>query len=802
MEFIFEEALEADQDTYRDAIGGKALGLLSIPRAWRPPFFVVPASVYRGWRTSKRPQKVLTIIAERIAEHASDWSAEWSRGIILRSSAGNEGLNDRGSWSSYKLPADYNARNIKDALAQVFEQFKAENSSAEISLVIQPLVDADVEGHISNERRVSKTVNQWQVEYAKPNNNSSRFNSQRSKSPSKGSPIICDNHQKLIEKFRGVGKWCTELKRGPAHIEFAVDGKTIWLLQMDFEDEAPDDGVDPNEVIRQPDFQTADPLKGEALLKKFDPSGPNTGWSKLDNTTSLRNLKKGVFPDIFFVTGDIVRSVAENPTQLKQEIHQVTLGRAVCRTDCISEKVMKLNLPRTPTVNADDAYELMVSTLTKLEGFGALPSEICFIVHRFIPATSAAWALASPLSQLVFIDALWGVPDGLQYLPHDSFQYDVKRKAISSDIPGYKPAFIQEKEDGSWEEIKVRRKLARHKCLTKASIEEVARATYELAQKKKEPTLVMWFCGIPEEAAIGVDLPWYTMPAHGDALEVKEARPTKRKIIVRTLEDLSNVAQSDDRDVLLELAPEINLYREDDKFLSRVIELATEHNIPVEMRGSKLAHAFYQLQKSGVTVVTLDAPSRTRVRGKKVFQKLVRDEIPDRISEAGEQTVLARIAKPESRGALLSKLFEEAVELKNARSPDDVEAEIADLLEVVFSLAEATGVNWESVNKTAEEKRQQRGSFSQGVVLMETSWPKDIKEKQQGTKYISLSELARITQSGYEAEISFVSLFAEDAKKILEFGNGLKLAVELTQSGLKVRALSWPDDLEQLELEI
>jgi hypothetical protein len=62
----------------------------------------------------------------------------------------------------------------------------------------------------------------------------------------------------------------------------------------------------------------------------------------------------------------------------------------------------------------------MRGALADLKGRGATPNEVCFIFHKFIPAIGAAWALAKPDQQVVRVDSLWGLPDGLQYLPHDS----------------------------------------------------------------------------------------------------------------------------------------------------------------------------------------------------------------------------------------------------------------------------------------------------------------------------------------------------------------------------------------------
>jgi hypothetical protein len=91
----------------------------------------------------------------------------------------------------------------------------------------------------------------------------------------------------------------------------------------------------------------------------------------------------------------------------------------------------------------------MEATTESLKKRGATAEEICFILHRFIPAASAAWALAKPDSQIVRVDSLWGIPDGLQFLPHDTFEFDVKRKVVSAETFRYKTSFIQEVDDSA-----------------------------------------------------------------------------------------------------------------------------------------------------------------------------------------------------------------------------------------------------------------------------------------------------------------------------------------------------------------
>lgn len=104
--------------------------------------------------------------------------------------------------------------------------------------------------------------------------------------------------------------------------------------------------------------------------------------------------------------------------------------------------------------------------------------------------------------------------------------------------------------------------------------------------------------------------------------------------------------------------------------------------------------------------------------------KLVRDKIPDLISAEGRTPVVEVLAVAELRPALLSKLAEEAAEAA-AASEQELPEELADVLEVVRALAGGLGLSLQEVARLADEKRQRRGGFDQGLFLVRTE-PRDI----------------------------------------------------------------------------
>ena len=661
--------------------GRKALGLLRIPESWCPPFFVLSSACFTSWRsatTSDRP-KQLDALADSVLESATRFGQEWSAGIILRSSAVKETLSDRGAYQSRALPADYGIREIRNAIDEIYNDFDSTRAESALAIIVQPIVPGPNRflGHLSNERRVSKTVNHWMFEIQGAVT-SGRFNSQRAQPANAAQPLVVTGPGNLLPIFRSVGRWSTQLGKGPAHIEWALSNERLWLLQLDFEDESPDTGVNPRALIRATDSAIISPSNFDPLRILDASNYTTTGWRKLDNVRILASVRTASYPKLYYIVGSELSSGSSS--KLEASIQEISNGRVVCRTDCNSPKVGDLNLPRTHSVSPAGAVHFMNSTLASLMERGAKDAEVCFILHRFIPATASAWALADPESPIVRVDSLWGIPDGLQFLPYDTFEFDVRRQAISSEILRYKSAFIQETETGAWKELQISRRLGRSSSLSDPDVREIAAQTFRIATELRRRIQVMWFCDIPVNLGIGTNLPWFRMDAPAVEDYRKSVAPLRPRFIIRTPADLSKAAALPTGRYVLTIHPDIELIRRDDSFLTELIEVARSVNAAVELHGSVLGHAYYMLCKAGLTVFAPGEPSYTRTRGKQVFAKLVRDQIPAQIKQRGESTVLAHIPKNDSRAALIVKLFEEAHELLAAKTPDDVEAELGSVL--------------------------------------------------------------------------------------------------------------------------
>lgn len=101
--------------------------------------------------------------------------------------------------------------------------------------------------------------------------------------------------------------------------------------------------------------------------------------------------------------------------------------------------------------------------------------------------------------------------------------------------------------------------------------------------------------------------------------------------------------------------------------------------------------------------------------GKQVYNKLVRDRIPEIIRADGKRLKSRVLDDAEHLAALLKKLEEEVAELAEARNIE----EPADVHEVLIALTEALGIDPNELEKTRLHKAVERGGFKRKIFLEE-----------------------------------------------------------------------------------
>lgn len=103
----------------------------------------------------------------------------------------------------------------------------------------------------------------------------------------------------------------------------------------------------------------------------------------------------------------------------------------------------------------------------------------------------------------------------------------------------------------------------------------------------------------------------------------------------------------------------------------------------------------------------------------KVYNKLVRDRIPEIIKADGNACTTEVLPEDRYLQMLDAKLNEELAEYQESRSLE----ELADLLEVMRAVVKARGWNWEQLEQVRQEKAARRGGFEKKILL------KEVREK-------------------------------------------------------------------------
>lgn len=98
----------------------------------------------------------------------------------------------------------------------------------------------------------------------------------------------------------------------------------------------------------------------------------------------------------------------------------------------------------------------------------------------------------------------------------------------------------------------------------------------------------------------------------------------------------------------------------------------------------------------------------------KIYNKLVRDRIPEIIAAQGQTCSTRTLTDEEYLEALSRKLDEELAEY---HASGDLE-ELADLLEVIHAIAAAKGQDVRRLHEIMEKKAAERGRFEDKIMLI------------------------------------------------------------------------------------
>jgi predicted house-cleaning noncanonical NTP pyrophosphatase (MazG superfamily) len=476
-----------------------------------------------------------------------------------------------------------------------------------------------------------------------------------------------------------------------------------------------------------------------------------------DRFSKLRNAKLygqlGYTMPFFYVVNDpeAINAVLAGliPPKLESDLGELTTRPLVIRTDGTGIPGDKREmLPRSEELRSSTQAKDWLLTRFKpdIEKNALGGSDLCLMAHHFIPSVASAWARAEPGKRIVRIESLWGIPEGLYWHSHDTFEVDTEKvdldfgQAIESvhykrwARLRYKGSFIAPDKNGKWVAHQPAPPYDWRPSIRKRRwLFEIARTTRQVAEREKYPVSLMWFINNHARATVHQVLPWFHNKS--ELAGPPKAAP-RRKLTsasdfsIKNVDDWERLQQylrsgkRVERVLMEPVDPELIRNPE---FAKQLAALAASTKFVVELYGGILSHAYYILQRYGARVECADLFGA----GEDVieYNKVVRDKIPSLIEARGEHVETVRLAGDALVTALRQKLVEEAFEALDAKSGGELIGELADVEEVVRGLCCALKVTAEQIEAERIDKRKRRGGFDCGLMLTKTATPHSIQKQ-------------------------------------------------------------------------
>lgn len=105
----------------------------------------------------------------------------------------------------------------------------------------------------------------------------------------------------------------------------------------------------------------------------------------------------------------------------------------------------------------------------------------------------------------------------------------------------------------------------------------------------------------------------------------------------------------------------------------------------------------------------------------KIYDKLVRDKVPEIIMKSGKTCLVEVLDNDKYVDLLDKKLFEEMLEYHQDKSVE----ELADIVEVIYAIAKSRGLSVEEFEKIRNKKADERGGFDKKILLKSVTYEEE-----------------------------------------------------------------------------
>lgn len=720
-----------------ESVGWKAYGLSSLPSGWVPPFFVITASCFER---SFSEETFNAWILEAFVHVGIDADQL----VMVRSSGKSETMQNRGQLISTSSPRDQIVSKIRDLITQTLKI-----SSDEVHWIVQEYINPKQQGHLSNERRISWKNRDWVAEfepqegrlgYAVP----IAVRWWRDGTGLTDLDLRCTSELEITLRLKSVAMWATPFSTR-THFEWVWDGKAVRIVQA--QSANPTIGVNPRSLLPKQIHSVK-----ISSLQAFHPANKDDyeRYGKLRNANLYRKL--GYNMPIFYVIDnqEIVGNIlaGEIPPKLESDLTELTRRPLIIRTDGTSIPDGKREmLPRSEELRSyDEAKDwLLTDFKLKIEKSGLANGHLCLIAHHFIPSVASAWARAEPGNRIVRIESLWGIPEGLYWYSHDTFEVDTQTVDVGLGRPTaslkykswkrlrYKGTFIAPNEVGNWIPYQTVPHYDWAKSVSKQVwLFEIAHITRQVSEYEKYAVSVMWFIDNHTQATPHKVLPWFH--SRSELTSPLKAAPRSKRtsandFIIMSNDDwqrLQQYLQAGKHIERVVVEPTDTALIRSLQFAEELAALAASNKFVVELSGGILSHVYYILQRHGAQVECIDLFGANEDVVE--YNKVVRDKVPSLIKRRGEHVEIKQLKGDALVAALRKKLVEEAFEALDSKSGAELISELADVEEVICGLCRALGVSVNDIEAERHEKEKNRGGFEKGLMLIKTSTPHSIHQ--------------------------------------------------------------------------
>jgi hypothetical protein len=459
--------------------------------------------------------------------------------------------------------------------------------------LIQVAVQPSAAGVLSNDRRVSPRRDNWMAE--------GPITTLRPQVATIGPSRRQADFTRPLEAAHDLRPALRSIARYLAHyrvrhrVEWVWDGRAVWVVQLD---ELADPVTDPTAARHL----NREPPRGRS------PAAPSPQRCEWDGPKIQSHQ---MFERIGLPTVSVAARRADRlgqESELREWLASVLMAHddpIVLRTDVSAGTGEPVLLPTSaPSRDVEDLARFARGALRSITDTGVSSHDAALLASPLVPAVASAVATLGESRGQVDIDSLWGFPDGLLHLPHDSTTVRGRRVETERRRKG---ACLLLSTTGERFEAQLGAPWDWGRTIRDDEARTIASWTRQISEALERRVHLMVLARVGGRRGGPGLLPFHFFE-HPGTVRDSGVRPYRgRSVCVQSAQDLRGEPDVE----WIYLRPRLELAR-DPRFLAAVAEFAVRRNLPIAFSGSRLGHARYILERRGATVFfAADAPEPT-----------------------------------------------------------------------------------------------------------------------------------------------------------------------------------------------